>query len=179
MSDTKGFEVSVKEYAVQRGKTVQAVYQQMKRKDNAAALEGHVILRQVGNKKVKYLDDVAIGILDAASNSAPLTIIGGELKEELAVANDRIRQLEAIALMNQGKVELLLQQLADKEKELRALAEPQSIIDALEAHNADLEAERDDARDEARKAKEEAQNERERVITWKEYRARKRAARGK
>lgn len=179
MSDTKGFEVSVKEYAVQRGKTVQAVYQQMKRKDNAAALEGHVTLRLVGNKKVKYLDDVAVGILDAASNSAPLTIVGAELKEELAVANDRIRQLEIAVAMSEGANNALKELLHEKEQELRGLAEPQSVIDALEAQNADLRAERDEAKDEAREAKAEAQNERERVITWKEFRARKKAAKRK
>ncbi len=157
MSDTKGFEVSVKEYAAQRGKTVQAVYQQMKRKENAEALEGHVILRYVGNKQVKFLDEVAVTILDAASNSAPIVVVGNELKEELAVANDRIHQLEIAVAMQEGANNTLRELLREKEQELRALAEPQSVIDALTAQNGDLEAERDRARADAQEAQETAQ----------------------
>lgn len=156
MSDTKGFEVSVKEYAEQRGKTVQAVYQQMKRKENAEALDGHILLRQVGNKKVKYLDDVAIGILDAASNSAPLTIVGAELKEELAVANDTIRKLELSIAQAKGANDNLKELLREKDQQLLGLAEPQSKIDALTAQNGDLRVERDEARADAREAQEKA-----------------------
>lgn len=50
---------------------------------------------------------------------------------------------------------------------------------SLTAQNAVLSVEIDEARAEAQKAKDEAQNERERVITWKEYRERKKAAKRK
>ena len=120
-------------------------------------MEGHVILRYVGNKRVKFLDEVAVGILDAASASTPIVVVGNELKEELAVATDRIHQLEIAVAMQEGANSTLRELLREKEQELRALAEPQSVIDALTAQNGDLEAERDKAREEAQEAQETAQ----------------------
>lgn len=119
MSNNNGFELSVKNYAEQRGKTVQAVYQQMKRKENAKALEGHIKIYRVGNKDVKYLDETAIEILDRASSSAPLTVIEDGLKEELQEAKVEIELLKYQLAKEEGKVELLQKQLEEKNKELK------------------------------------------------------------
>lgn len=56
--------MTIKEYAASRGKTIQAVYQAMKRKVNAEALEGHTYTAQVRGKAVLCLDDEAVAILD-------------------------------------------------------------------------------------------------------------------
>lgn len=176
MSNINGLEISVKEYAAQRGKTVQAVYQQMKRKENAAALEGHVTLRTVGNKHVKYLDEVAVSVLDSASSSAPLTIIEDGLKESLVAAEQEKKQWEAQAFKLQGQVELLQGMLAEKEQRLRLLDGVQGRIDALEAQNGDLRAELDQEKVKAAKAEETAQkalqeleSERNRPLTFREW----------
>lgn len=144
MSNTAVFGISVKDYAAQRGKTVQAVYQQMKRKENAAQLEGHIQTHRVGNKNVKYLDDTAVFILDQASGSAPLTIIEEGLKDSLALAEKEKKQWEAQAFKLQGQVELLKEMLNEKDKALRLLDEPKQRIEAQEAQIRDLSAERDE-----------------------------------
>lgn len=163
MSDTNGYEISIKEYAAQRNKTVQAVYQQMKRPENAKALQGHVVLRWVGNKRVKFLDEKAVTFLDDASNSAPMVYMKGELEDALESAKNEISQYLMEVAKRDGQIELLLQQLAEKERELRALAEPQSRIDALEAQNADLSAERDKEKEDRLEAEKTAQKLSERL----------------
>ena len=167
MSDTNGFAISVKEYAAQRGKTVQAVYQQMKRPENASRLKDHIIMRWVGNKHVKFLDEKAVTFLDDASNSAPMVVVGEEVKRELAAANDTIEQLKAAALIKQGEVNALKELLREKEQELRALAEPQSQIDALKAQNDVLSAERDQEREKATRETERAQKAEDELVTIK------------
>lgn len=149
--------VSVKEYAAQRGKTIQAVYQQMKRKENAAALKGHVLLQRVGNKNVKYLDEEAVAILDRSSNSAPLVILEEGLKDSLALAQQETKQWEAQAFKLQGQVELLKEMLEQRDEALRLLDEPQRRIEGLEAQNGILSAERDEWKGKATQFENEAQ----------------------
>lgn len=60
----EGFKMTIKEYADARGKTIQAVYQAMKRKVNSEALEGHTYTTQIRGKNVLCLDDEAVKILD-------------------------------------------------------------------------------------------------------------------
>ncbi|SUO38356.1 Uncharacterised protein [Faecalicoccus pleomorphus] len=54
--------ISIKQYAEERGKSIQAVHQQRKRKKYKARLEGHVIEKD----GVYYLDKEAVKILDSA-----------------------------------------------------------------------------------------------------------------
>ena len=56
--------MTIKEYATARGKTIQAVYQAMRRKVNAEALVGHTYTTKVRGKNVLCLDDEAVAILD-------------------------------------------------------------------------------------------------------------------
>lgn len=148
MDNAGNVELSIKDYALQRSKTVQAVYQQLKSKENLAALEGHVTVKRVGNKDVKFLDQKAIEILDKASTSAPVVYLQEDLKQELDETKDKLQFVERQAIFAEGQIQVLKDLLADKERELRALAEPQLRIDALEAQNAALSAE-----NEAEKAK--------------------------
>lgn len=67
--------ITVKEYAERKGKSVQAVYKQMRAKENAALLENHIFLQKVGNKTAKVLDDEAVRILDEASRKIPTVIV--------------------------------------------------------------------------------------------------------
>lgn len=141
MSDNAGLGISVKDFAEQRGKTVQAVYQQMKRKENAVALEGHVFTHRVGNKDVKYLDDEAVSILDKSSQSAPLTILEDGLRAELDDTKQQLDMKEKQVIFQEGQLSILKEQLADAQQKLMALSEPQAQIDTLKAQNADLSAE--------------------------------------
>lgn len=171
MSSINGFEVSVKDYAEQRGKTVQAVYQQMKRKENAVALTGHVTTHKIGNKHVKFLDEEAVAILDAGTNSTPSIIIQTETEEKLAEVTQKLEALKFEYGKLQGRNELLQEQLADKDAKLLLLEGSAREIEILEgfirdakaeievqkAQNADLSAERDKAIDEKLEAEKKAQ----------------------
>ena len=190
MSNINTYEVSVKEYAENRGKTVQAVYQQMKRKENAEALKGHVKLKWVGNKNVKYLDEIAVAILDKASSSAPIVYLNYEKEEELQTVKQQLEALKQANLKLQGRNELLQEQLAEKDKKLLLLEGKDKEIEILEgfiqdakteievqkAENSDLRAEnnkKDEILAQTEKTAQELSNElteaNTRPISFKEY----------
>ena len=171
MSNINGFGLSVKDYAEQRGKTVQAVYQQMKRKENAVALAGHVTTHKIGNKHVKFLDDEAVAILDAGTNSTPSIIIQTETEEKLAEVTQKLEGLKFEYGKLQGRNELLQEQLADKDAKLLLLEgsareiemlhkdvdTAKAEIEAQKAQNALLSAERDAAIEKTLEAEKKAQ----------------------
>lgn len=76
--------ISIKEYAESRGKSVQAVYNQIHGKEKADLLEGHIITQKVGHKNIKFLDETAVRVLDEASKQAPTVILQNEDKERIA-----------------------------------------------------------------------------------------------
>ena len=57
--------ITIKDYANKTGKSVQAVYKQMKSSKNKARLNGHII-KENG---ITYLDDDAIAILNESRSS--------------------------------------------------------------------------------------------------------------
>lgn len=140
MSDANGLWVSIKDYANQRGKTVQAVYQQMKRKENVNALAGHVHVKRVGNKDVKFLDEVAVSLLDEASHSTPIVIQQDDLKNALEQTSQDLELAQKKLLYQEGQIQTLKELLADRERELRQLAEPERQISSLTAENGVLRA---------------------------------------
>lgn len=75
--------ITVKQYADERGITIQAVHQSMNGKRKKERLDGHV---QVIDG-VKWLDEDAVAILDESRNRSPIVW-------EKADANERIEELE-------------------------------------------------------------------------------------
>ena len=120
--------ITVKEYAENRGKSVQAVYQQMKRKENSARLEGHIHVVRINNKDTKCRDDEGVEILDEASQKSIQVVLQTNDKE-------RIEELE-----NENK--LLLLELASVNKKLNevrdTLDEERERIHQLEEENVKL-----------------------------------------
>lgn len=116
--------ITVKEYAEQQGKSVQAVYKQIRAKENAALLENHIFLQKVGNKTAKVLDDEAVEILNNASRQAPTVVLQNgkdELietlqaeKEQLANENKallvKVAELQEQLLQEKDNVKLLQQE---------------------------------------------------------------------
>lgn len=103
--------ITVKEYAEQQGKSVQAVYKQMRAKENAALLENHIFLQKVGNKTAKVLDDEAVEILNNASRQAPTIVL----------QNGKDEQIEALKAENEqlaGENKALLIKVADLQEKL-------------------------------------------------------------
>ena len=101
--------LTIKEFANLHGKSVQAVYQQIKSKENAAALEGHIVKQKINNKATFCLDDEAVRILTEASNQSVQVM---EQQDQSA----RIKELE------QEKEQLLIK-TADLAARLAELAE--------------------------------------------------------
>lgn len=115
--------VTIKEYATSCNKSVQAVYQQMKRKENSEALEGHVFTRKINNKNTKMLDEIAVDILDESSKQSPLVVTQVENTEEIEKLRNENKNLllkiaelqesllaEKTALLNEKDQVKLLQQ---------------------------------------------------------------------
>ena len=114
--------LTIKEYADQKNKTVQAVYRQIQRKEHSAALEGHIRLRMINNKEIKVLDEVAIKILDESSKYSPGVIRQKDEKEELdqlrinnhnliikvaELQEALLKEKDQVKLLQQEKIELL------------------------------------------------------------------------
>lgn len=117
-------EMTIKEYAASRGKTVQAVYKQIRAKENAE-VKSHIRKVKRGNKSIQTLDDEAIRILDDASRQTPVIITQTakdidlenlrlenenfkikimELQEKLITAHEKIGYLqEQLLLADQTK----------------------------------------------------------------------------
>ena len=116
--------ITIKEYAESRGKSVQSVYKQMRSKENAAALDGHIIIQKFNNKDVKFLDEEAVRVLDAASSQSVQVIDRSTDKEELeALKQENKALLIKIADLQEqlikGKDELTELKLENKELQLR------------------------------------------------------------
>lgn len=130
--------MTVKKYAELHGKSVQAVYKQMKSKENAKKLEGHILIRRVGNKDVQVLDEVAISILEEASTKTPQVIIQMEDKEQIAVLQEenkklllKLTKVQEALLQAKEQVVIAEQQkllLEDKERQLQAKDEELSQL---------------------------------------------------
>lgn len=71
--------ITVKQYAESRNKSVQAVYQAMKRKNNKVLLEGHV-KREDG---ATWLDNEAVRILDEGRSQQAIVVVPPDMELEL------------------------------------------------------------------------------------------------
>ena len=130
--------MTIKEYADARGKTIQAVYQAMKRKVNSEALEGHTYTTQIRGKNVLCLDDEAVKILDKgamqtatvvekATDEMLIAKYAAELEAERkradalqAELNEANRQLrQALPLI--GTAEVQQKRLMESEERTKAL----------------------------------------------------------
>lgn len=120
--------ITIKEYAELHGKSVQAVYKQIKSKENANVLDGHIFKEKINNKSVKMLDDEAVRILEMASKQSIQVILQQDDKE-------KIEQLEA-------ENKNLLLQIASIQKELiatqRALSEEKEQVKLLQNEKIEL-----------------------------------------
>ena len=104
--------ISIKEYAERRGKSVQAVYQQINRKTNVAMLKGHIITKVYMNKNTKFLDEFAVDILDHGSSQTPSVIVQTD-------KDDRIAELEKKNEVLLEKVAVQADKIATQSEELR------------------------------------------------------------
>lgn len=118
--------LTIKEYAEKSGKSVQAVYKQMQSKENAAELEGHVIVRKVGNKPTKLLDEEAVAILMRASSQSPQVIIQTSDKELIAALE---HENKAMLL----KITELQEKLIDVQPKLALADANQKMLEVKEA----------------------------------------------
>lgn len=75
--------ITVKQYAEERGITIQAVHQSMNGKRKKDRLDGHVHVID----GIKWLDEEAVAILDESRNKSPIVW-------EKADSNERIEELE-------------------------------------------------------------------------------------
>lgn len=103
--------ITIKEFAELHGKSVQAVYKQIKSKENATLLEGHIFTEKINNKSVKMLDDVAVQILNDASKQSIQVIMQNDDRE-------RIEQLETENKTLLIKIASLQEELITTQKEL-------------------------------------------------------------
>lgn len=88
-------EMTIKQYADSRGKSVQSVYQQMNRKRIKDTIKEHIKEVVINNKSTKILDSIAIELLDNASNTSVQIIEQGSKQKELEEALKQLEQLKS------------------------------------------------------------------------------------
>lgn len=148
--------ITIKQYAESRNKSVQAVYQQIKRKENSVRLDGHIHISRVGNKDTKFLDDVAVEILDESSQKSVQIIEQTNDKEKIEelekenkdlltryaalndkfnVYRDRLEELtekyHQLELENTN-MKMLLEVKQDQDEEPTVVVEPTEDVTATE-----------------------------------------------
>ena len=99
---------TIKEYAQEHGKTVQAVYKQLKSKQNKEALNGHIFTEIVKGKRTMFLDPEAESILNQSSLSDKIVV-------QADLNSSRVKELEQQNQLLMLKV-IDLQELLIKEK---------------------------------------------------------------
>lgn len=130
--------ITVKQYAEERGITIQAVHQSMSGKRKQAKLKGHV---QVIDG-VKWLDEEAVAILDEHRNKNPIVIIQQD-KDELLEQLRREKEALLVKIAEQGA---RIGELADwKAENAVAIAEASQTKLMLEDAKAELETVKKDA----------------------------------
>lgn len=102
--------LTIKEYAEKHGISIQAVYQQLKRKQNKEFLVDHI--QVIGG--VKYLDDEAVAFLESKRESSPSVIIQTDSKEIIdQLENDnktlllKVAELQEAIITKSNKIEQL------------------------------------------------------------------------
>ncbi len=137
--------ITVKEYAEQQGKSVQAVYKQMRAKENAALLENHIFLQKVGNKTAKVLDDEAVEILNNASRQAPTVVLQNSKDEQIEALKAENEQLASENKSLLVKVAELQEQLLQEKDNVKLLQQEKIAL---------LEEKRDDQNQQPEEVKE-------------------------
>lgn len=117
---------SIKEYAENHSITIQAVYQQINRKQNKDFISQHS--RKI--KGVKYLDDEAVAYLESKRENSPTVILQTDDKERMEQLENenkrlllKIAELQEVIIAKSDKIEqlqeaniLLLEQKQEKPK---------------------------------------------------------------
>ena len=149
-------EITIKEYADSRGKSVQSVYQQLKGKRTNSIISSHIKEKIVNNKKTKVLDDVAIKILDEASNTSVQILEENNKQKEYEEA---IKQVNSLKEEN-DKLKNLLVSIQNKliDTQTLLIEEPKKTQDLYIELNS-VNKENQDLKDEIIKLKEELNNE--------------------
>lgn len=155
--------IDIKEYAQQKNVTTQAVYKQISA--HKSELEGHI--KKVNGKR--WLDDEAVAILNKASNSAPTVIMNTELEDKLAEALAEKETYKLQFAKEQGKVEMLMQQLAEKEQRLLLLEGRENEIAFLTSQNAVLSEDNENKGKTIQELEERLKNEETRKIKFTEW----------
>lgn len=127
--------ISLKEYAQRNSISYEAVRQQVAR--YREELGEHII--QEGRQQL--LDDEAVAFLDDKRNKSPVVVIQNDLQAELATVKESFERLKIEYAKREGQLELLKQQLAEKESKLLLIGDAEARIQAL---TAERDAERDE-----------------------------------
>lgn len=139
------FVISIKQYAEERGKSIQAVHQQRKRKKYKARLEGHVIEKD----GVYYLDKEAVKILDSAHETTVQVVDTNskrkiqELENQLQKEKNRTTNLLSEIKNKSNKFEDLQAKLQAQTEQMAALVldnkEKTLLLEQKEDHSAKVD----------------------------------------
>lgn len=162
--------ISIKDYAASNNKTQQAVYQQIKRKEKSGALEGHI---QVING-IKYLDEEAVRILQAGTETSPTVVISVNKDQ---VIEEQENEIKRLILEKDRALEKYTEILEWKVEQASAIAQVEQQRLALqEKIDAAVQAKEDEVtlqlgqkyRREIQDLQAQLDQERTRQLTWKE-----------
>ena len=97
----------------------------MKGARKAERLKGHVFVQD----GIKWLDEVAVQILDESRRQAPATIVMDDRQAEIDALNEKIAKLEKLLERKENYIMVLEQAGTDKQARLNKLEEERKLIE--------------------------------------------------
>lgn len=101
--------ITVKQYAEERGISIQAVHQSMNGKRKKEALQGHVHIKD----GIKWLDEEAVVVLDKDRRKSAYLIEKAESSEEIEILKQQVEQLLIKTATQADKISELAEWKAD------------------------------------------------------------------
>lgn len=154
--------ITIKEYAKKHNITIQAVYQQINRQKHAEALEGHIEVI----KGIKYLDDEAVSILEAARESSPAIVVQENKDERILELENEIKKLLVENTAAANELKDLYKWKSDQAVAIAAvetnklmLEEKTSLYEQEKSRSEELQHKLNEQEEENRRLREELQNE--------------------
>lgn len=121
--------ITVKQYAEERGITIQAVHQSMQGKRKKDRLEGHVTVID----GVKWLDEEAVAILDESRNKSPVVYEKAEANQRIEELEENEKRLMAKIAAQADRIAVLADWKADHAVAIAGAAQTQLLLDTTKA----------------------------------------------
>lgn len=151
--------ITVKQYADERGISIQAVHQSMNGKQKKEKLKGHVYIKD----GIKWLDDEAVVILDKDRRKSAYLIERAESSEEIEMLKQQVEQLLIKTATQADKISELSEWKADHAVAIAEANQQHLLLEEKLKQVEQLETSLDKSKNETKEAETKLLQEKQRV----------------